>query len=76
MVRKLNIEEAAQNLASLVSGMNPDDEIALTMNTEVVGRLLPPLSRKVVRRVPGSAKGTLHIIKEDDEHLEDFKEYM
>ncbi|MBF0242513.1 MAG: hypothetical protein HQK64_08555 [Desulfamplus sp.] len=28
------------------------------------------------RRQQGSAKGILHVISEDDEHLDDFKEYM
>lgn len=28
------------------------------------------------RRQPGSAKGILKILSEDDEHLNDFKEYM
>jgi len=28
------------------------------------------------RRRPGSAKGKLTILSEDDEHLQDFKEYM
>ena len=28
------------------------------------------------RRSPGSAKGRLRIVSEDDEHLEDFKEYL
>lgn len=28
------------------------------------------------RRRPGSAKGILKILSEDDEHLEDFKAYM
>ncbi len=39
--------------------------------------LLPessPLPRK--RRQPGSAKGILQILIEDDEHLHDFEEYM
>lgn len=28
------------------------------------------------RRQPGSAKGILTLLSEDDEHLDDFKEYM
>ncbi|MFH0785556.1 MAG: hypothetical protein A2521_16400 [Deltaproteobacteria bacterium RIFOXYD12_FULL_57_12] len=28
------------------------------------------------RRHPGSAKGVLSLLSEDDEHLNDFKEYM
>lgn len=28
------------------------------------------------RRQPGSAKGMLKVLSEDDEHLDDFREYM
>jgi hypothetical protein len=28
------------------------------------------------KRQPGSAKGMLHVLAEDDEHLDDFREYM
>ncbi len=28
------------------------------------------------KRKPGSAKGMLRVLSEDDEHLNDFKEYM
>ena len=28
------------------------------------------------KRQPGSAKGILQVLAEDDEHLDDFKEYM
>ena len=40
--------------------------------TELVGQQLSV--RKPCR--PGSAKGKLVILAEDDEHLEDFKDYM
>lgn len=38
-----------------------------------IGEVEPPL--KVVRE-PGSARGLLEILSEDDEHLDDFREYM
>jgi len=28
------------------------------------------------KRQPGSAKGALRVLSEDDEHLDDFREYM
>lgn len=43
-------------------------------------RLVVVLSEEDVprkkRRRPGSAKGLLHIMSEDDSHLDDFGEYM
>lgn len=39
--------------------------------------LLPDETEPVTRRRrPGSAKGKLTILSEDDEHLKDFEEYM
>lgn len=29
-----------------------------------------------LRRIPGSAKGKIKIVNEDDDHLHDFKDYM
>jgi hypothetical protein len=39
--------------------------------------LLPePAELLKKRRQPGSAKGILQVLSEDDEHLDDFREYM
>lgn len=39
--------------------------------------LLPDQEEPIIkRRQPGSAKGILAIISEDDDYLHDFKEYM
>ncbi|SLM33102.1 hypothetical protein MTBBW1_90004 [Desulfamplus magnetovallimortis] len=39
--------------------------------------LLPDESTSITKkRKPGSAKGILRVLSEDDEHLNDFKDYM
>jgi hypothetical protein len=39
--------------------------------------LLPERGKSIQkRRQPGSAKGILQVLSDDDEHLDDFKEYM
>ena len=38
--------------------------------------LLPEKAESPKKRSPGSAKGILTILSEDDEHLDDFKAYM
>ncbi len=38
--------------------------------------LLPEVDPPQKRRRPGSAKGLLTILSEDDEHLDDFEAYM
>ncbi|MCR4314826.1 MAG: DUF2281 domain-containing protein [Planctomycetes bacterium] len=38
--------------------------------------VVQPVAPGTSRRKPGSAKGVLEMRSEDDEHVEDFKEYM
>ena len=44
--------------------------------TRLVVLLLDQVEPLKKRRHPGSAKGVLSLLSEDDEHLKDFKEYM
>lgn len=48
-----------------------EDRYALRPKAETT---LRPSSQ--LRRIPGSAKGKLKILNEDDDHLHDFKDYM
>jgi antitoxin (DNA-binding transcriptional repressor) of toxin-antitoxin stability system len=59
----------------LVDALAPGDEIVLTRQDQPVAKILPNKPTRVQRR-PGMWKGKLTIIKEDDEHLKDFAEYM
>jgi len=70
----LTIAEAAARLEELVSELQPGDEITLTSREKPVAKIVsesPP-----VRRRAGACKGMLTIVREDDSHLEEFKEYM
>jgi antitoxin (DNA-binding transcriptional repressor) of toxin-antitoxin stability system len=53
----------------------PGEEVAITENNRTVAKLIAPLVEKP-RPIPGRGKGALTINAEDDEHLEDFKEYI
>ena len=59
--------------------IQPVEPISMEENARfLLIRLQPtttPLATSSVRR-PGSTKGRLSILKEDDDHLDDFKEYM
>ena len=72
----VTIEEAQAKLVELIDQLAPGEEVVITRNQQPVAKLVgqPPLVRKPRR--PGSAKGKLIILVEDDEHLEDFKDYM
>lgn len=72
----LPIQEAANRFFELIHRLRPGDEVIITENDQPVAKLIgqAPAGRQVRRR--GSAKGKLFIHAEDEEHLEDFKEYM
>ena len=74
MSHTLSVDEAAANLTELVRNMRPGDEIVLTQDDRPIARIVPsPTARE---RRPGRGKGMLVIINDDDEHLDDFREYM
>jgi antitoxin (DNA-binding transcriptional repressor) of toxin-antitoxin stability system len=70
----ISIEQASTQLEGLVRALGPNDEIVLTDNDKPVARIVPNGSPS--RRTPGAWKGILTIVSDDDEHLEDFRDYM
>jgi prevent-host-death family protein len=71
----VTIEEAQAKLAELINKITLGEEVIITRNQQPVAQLvpLPPSKPQPVFR---SCKWMLTIVAEDDEHLEDFKEYM
>jgi antitoxin (DNA-binding transcriptional repressor) of toxin-antitoxin stability system len=74
MSHTIPLDQASAQLSGLVRALGPDDEIVLTDNDKPIARIVPSSARP--KRVAGAWKGMLAVVKEDDEHLEDFKEYM
>ncbi|MGH8643525.1 MAG: type II toxin-antitoxin system Phd/YefM family antitoxin [Gammaproteobacteria bacterium] len=72
----ISIEEAQSKLLELIEKLVPGEELVITRNDQPVAKLVGEQTQVRQSRLPGSAKGKLVIIAEDDEHLEDFKEYM
>ena len=71
----VTIQEAQAKLPDLIHKLTPGDEVVITENNLPVARLVASPAEKL-RPEPGRGKGMLTILVEDDEHLEDFKEYM
>ena len=71
----VTIQEAQAKLPDLIHRLTPGEEVVITENNEPVAKLVASGAEKP-RPVPGRCKGMLTIVSEDDEHLEDFKEYM
>ena len=72
----VTIEEAQAKLRELIDGLAPGEEVIITRNQQPVAKLVGQQQPMRKPRQPGSAKGKLVILTEDDAHLEDFKEYM
>ncbi|HXT58385.1 MAG TPA: type II toxin-antitoxin system prevent-host-death family antitoxin [Pirellulales bacterium] len=76
MTPTITIQEAQARLADLIHQLAPGDEVVITENSQPVAKLVAQAPPPCNPRQRGSAKGKLMIHAEDDEHLEDFKEYM
>jgi antitoxin (DNA-binding transcriptional repressor) of toxin-antitoxin stability system len=75
MSNTVTLEEAQAHLAELIEHLGPGDEIVITREQQPVAKLVGSGPARKPRH-PGSVKGMLTIVSDDDEHLEDFKEYM
>jgi len=75
MSATITVEEAQAHLKELIGNLAPGEELIITEGelpvAKIVGQGVP--ARKPRR--PGSAKGKLIILEEDDEHLKDFDAY-
>ncbi len=71
----VTVEEARERLAELIEHLSPGDEIVITGEGRPLARIVSAGPRVHVPQY-GSCKGMLTVVSDDDEHLEDFKEYM
>jgi antitoxin (DNA-binding transcriptional repressor) of toxin-antitoxin stability system len=76
MLSTISIEEAQAKLSEIIGKLGPDEEIVITKDDRPVAKLISQQGAARQPRQAGSAKGILVINVEDEEHLEDFKEYM
>jgi len=72
----VTVEEAQAKLPELIDKLVPGEEVIITRNEQPVAKLVGQQRPIRKPRRPGSAKGKLVILAEDDEHLKDFKDYM
>jgi antitoxin (DNA-binding transcriptional repressor) of toxin-antitoxin stability system len=68
------VEEAQAHVRELIGNLAPGEELIITEGhrpvAKIVGQGVPALKP----RQPGSAKGKLIILEDDDEHLMDFED--
>ncbi len=75
-MRTVTLEEAQARLPEIIDNLVSGEELLITRNNQPVAKLVGQQQPVRKPRQPGSAKGKLVILAEDDEHLQDFAEYM
>ncbi|MGH9855821.1 MAG: type II toxin-antitoxin system Phd/YefM family antitoxin [Blastocatellia bacterium] len=75
MLETITLEEAQSSLPELIDRLKLGAEIIITRNNQPVAELHLPGGAAPQPRF-GNCQGALTILAEDDEHLQDFKEYM
>jgi len=74
--RELDLQTLQQQLPEIIRGLGMGEEVVITDGGRSVARLIGPTSSPRRVRTPGSARGKLRVLAEDDEHLADFAGYM
>jgi antitoxin (DNA-binding transcriptional repressor) of toxin-antitoxin stability system len=72
----VTIQEAQANWPELIHKLTPGNEVVITENNQPVAKLVSEMPKPGLRPPPGLGKGCITIVSDDDEHLEDFAEYM
>jgi antitoxin (DNA-binding transcriptional repressor) of toxin-antitoxin stability system len=72
----LTLQEAQARLPGVIHNLAPGEGIVIVENNQPVARLTAESQLQRQPRKAGSAKGQLTIVREDEEHLRDFAEYM
>jgi antitoxin (DNA-binding transcriptional repressor) of toxin-antitoxin stability system len=85
-MKRVMLKDIQNNFAGVVANLHPGEVVQIVSGDKVVARLIgesetlnhEPLPTKPLRtaRQPGSAIGTLTILADDNEHLQDFVDYM
>lgn len=72
----VTLDEAQAKLPEIIGQLVPGEELLITRDDHPIAKITaqPPIPRKP--RQPGTAKGKLVVLAEDEEHLEDFKGFM
>jgi antitoxin (DNA-binding transcriptional repressor) of toxin-antitoxin stability system len=76
MQTTMAVEDITVTLPELLDSLTPGDEVILTRNHQPVAKLVSEAPKLRQSRKAGNCIGMIRIAADDDEHLEDFEEYM
>jgi prevent-host-death family protein len=71
----VSVAEAQAKLPELIDKVAAGEGVVITRDDKPVAQMLPIQQTKPQPRF-GSCKGMLTILQDDEDHLEQFKEYM
>lgn len=71
----ITVSEAQSQLPQLIDQLRPGEAIVITRGDKPVARLTAEAAPRKPRRA-GNCKGMVAIVADDDDHLNDFAEYM
>ncbi len=73
---QVTLQEAQSHLSELIEKLAPGEGMTITKDDRPIARLMLIPFTDTPRPIPGRCQGMLTILAEDDEHLNDFDEYM
>lgn len=73
MLETMTVQEAQENLVKVIADLTPGREVIIMKDARPIAKIISTLEKIRQPRRPGSAKGKLNILAEDDEHLLDFQ---
>lgn len=72
----ISLAEAQEKLPDLIHNLKPGEELIITEKNQRVAKLIRQASKSSQRPAPGLCKGMITIMADDNEHLQDFAEYI
>lgn len=76
MSATIPLEEAQVKLKELIHQLTPGDELIITEDQQPVAKLVSETGKVRPPRKAGNCTGMIKIVADDDEHLQDFEDYM
>jgi antitoxin (DNA-binding transcriptional repressor) of toxin-antitoxin stability system len=69
------LEDAQARLPELIEKLSPGENVIITRNDQPIARLISELGA-APQAVFGRGRGKVVVVSDDDEHLNDFGDYM
>jgi antitoxin (DNA-binding transcriptional repressor) of toxin-antitoxin stability system len=72
----VSLQEAQAKLPELIYNLKLGEELLITDNNRPLAKIIGQTSTPSQRPGPGLCKGMITIVADDEEHLQDFAEYL